>query len=205
MTKNMTKKITKEKKEKIIKIKKRIIKESSNLEKNYKTTFKDIKKYFKIFNKAFFKDQLNPFNDIQLKKMNDWHSNRFENAKSIWDVARNLQGLRVPVIPKEVSHAAYKCYVFIQKKSLKEGWDRDRIVFEINKRGVPCFYGSCPEVYLEKAFEELSCKPQNQLSIAKELGETSLMFLVHPTLMRSEIEKTCYVLAEVMTDASQSI
>ena len=70
MTKNMTKKITKEKKEKIIKIKKRIIKESSNLEKNYKTTFKDIKKYFKIFNKAFFKDQLNHFNDIQLKKMN---------------------------------------------------------------------------------------------------------------------------------------
>jgi hypothetical protein len=68
--KNMTKKFTQEKKEKIIKIKKRIIKESLDLEKNYKTTFKDIKKYFKIFNKAFFKDQLNPFNDIQLKKMN---------------------------------------------------------------------------------------------------------------------------------------
>jgi len=71
MIKKMTNKITKRKKtERIIKIKKRILKESSNLEQNYKTTFKDIKKYFGIFNKALFKEQLNPFNDVQIKKMN---------------------------------------------------------------------------------------------------------------------------------------
>ena len=66
----MTNKTTKKKIERIVRIKKRILKESSNLEKNYKTTFKDIKKYFSFFNKALFKEQLNPFNDIQIKKMN---------------------------------------------------------------------------------------------------------------------------------------
>ena len=54
----------------IVRIKKRILKESCNLDTSYKTTYKDIKKYFKIFNKALFKDQLNPFNDIQIKRMN---------------------------------------------------------------------------------------------------------------------------------------
>ena len=56
----------KRKKNTIVRIKKRILKESYNLETNYKTTYKDIKKYFKIFNKALFKDQLNPFNDKSL-------------------------------------------------------------------------------------------------------------------------------------------
>ena len=65
----MTKKEEKIKKEKIIKVKKRILKESANMKENYKTTFKDIKKYFKIFNKALFKDSLNPFNDIKIRKI----------------------------------------------------------------------------------------------------------------------------------------
>ena len=60
----------KRKKNTIVRIKKRILKESYNLKTSYKTTYQDIKKYFKIFNKALFEDQLNPFNDIQIKKMN---------------------------------------------------------------------------------------------------------------------------------------
>ncbi|MGO1693855.1 MAG: aminotransferase, partial [Marinobacter sp.] len=41
------------------------------------------------------------------------------------------------------------------------------------------------------------------LPVAKELGETSLMFLVHPTLSEAEIEKTCFVLQQVMTEATR--
>ncbi|MNN75967.1 hypothetical protein D3C81_1923020 [compost metagenome] len=82
------------------------------------------------------------------------------------------------------------------------GWDRDRILGEINARGVPCFYGSCSEVYLEKAFDNTNLRPTERLPVARELGETSLMFLVHPTLTNAEIDKTCAVLTAVMDEAA---
>jgi len=68
---------------------------------------------------------------------------------------------------------------------------------EINEKGVPCYSGSCSEVYLEKAFDNTGFRPKERLTAAKELGEKSLMFLVHPTLNEEEIKKTCDVLIEV--------
>jgi len=106
--------------------------------------------------------------------------------------------LRVPQIPKDIQHAAYKCYVFVNERQLKRGWDRDRIIAEINAFGVPCFMGSCSEVYLEKAFEKTAFRPTERLPVAKKLGESSLMFLVHPTLTANEINQTCQVLRRVM-------
>lgn len=101
----------------------------------------------------------------------------------------------------EIKHAAYKCYIFVESSALNEGWSRDRILNEINALGVPCFSGSCSEVYLEKAFDQTGWRPQVRLPVARELGESSLMFLVHPTLTEAEISKTCEVLAEVMAKA----
>jgi dTDP-4-amino-4,6-dideoxygalactose transaminase len=71
-------------------------------------------------------------------------------------------------------------------------------VDEVSARGVPCFQGSCSEVYHEKAFDGTGWRPVTPLKVAQELGETSLMFLVHPTLTEAEINKTCRVLREVM-------
>ena len=130
---------------------------------------------------------------IQLKRMPLWHKRRLSNACNIWNVARQCEILRVPVIPDFIKHAAYKCYVFVKGGALL----RDEMIKEINKKGVPCFSGSCSEVYLEKAFDNTGFRPKERLSAAKELGETSLAFLVHPTLTESEIKKTCDVLKEV--------
>lgn len=113
---------------------------------------------------------------LQLKKMAQWHKVRSENASKIWSCAKALKGLRVPNLPDDVSHAAYKCYVFVQPEMLRQGWDRDKIIASLAERGVPSFSGSCSEVYLEKAFDGTSFKPKDRLPIAKELGETSLMF-----------------------------
>ena len=52
-----------------IRVKKRILKEITDSDKKFKTTFKEIKKYFKIFNKSLFKNKLNPFNDIKIKRI----------------------------------------------------------------------------------------------------------------------------------------
>lgn len=135
---------------------------------------------------------------IQLRRMKEWHTARLKNVHRIWEYARRLPALRVPVLPADIEHAAYKCYVYVQPDKLSSGWSRDLIIQEINKRGVPCYSGSCSEVYLEKAFEGTGWRPAERLSVARELGETSLMFLVHPTLADGEIEKTCTVLGEVM-------
>ncbi len=141
---------------------------------------------------------------LQLKKMAQWHKVRSENASKIWSCAKALKGLRVPNLPDDVSHAAYKCYVFVQPEMLRQGWDRDKIIASLAERGVPSFSGSCSEVYLEKAFDGTSFKPKDRLPIAKELGETSLMFLVHPTLSAAEIDKTCDALIAVMHEAAKN-
>lgn len=138
---------------------------------------------------------------IQLQKMQAWHDSRTRNANSLLATARSLTGLRVPEIPNDIQHAWYKCYAFVDSERLALGWNRDRIMNEMVVAGIPCFSGSCSEVYLEKAFDGTGWQPADRLPVAKELGDSSLMFLVHPTLTVAEIERTCEILSEVMSRA----
>lgn len=140
---------------------------------------------------------------IQLRKITDWHNTRLRNAEMIWQASQNTGGLRVPIIPNYIEHAAYKCYVFVRKKNIKQGWSRDRIMNEIIQMGVPAYSGSCSEVYLEKAFDKTGFQPEEDLAVAKELGDTSLMFLVHPTLGNIEIDQTCQAIRRVMKLAAK--
>ncbi|BBB28719.1 DegT/DnrJ/EryC1/StrS family aminotransferase [Neptunomonas japonica] len=139
---------------------------------------------------------------IQLKRMPAWLASRTKNAHTILNSAHDCSALRVPLIEEGSVHAWYKCYMFIRPELLKEGWSRDRIIENIIAQGVPCFSGSCSEVYLERAFDNTNWRPEPRLSIAKKLGETSLMFLVHPTLTKAEIDKTCAALRQVMSEAT---
>ena len=130
---------------------------------------------------------------IQLTRMPEWHERRLNNANMIWNAAKKCKGIRVPNIPDYIEHAGYKCYVFIDA-----GFKiRDKMMSQINKKGIPCYSGSCSEVYLEKAFDNKKFRPKKRLHNAKKLGETSLMFLIHPTLTKVEIQNTCKVLTEV--------
>lgn len=139
---------------------------------------------------------------IQLTKMQEWHAKRLSNAEKIWATCAEIHAVRVPAIPQDITHAAYKCYVFVNKQQLKPEWNRDKIINAIVEAGVPCYSGSCSEVYLEKAFDNTGWRPTEVMSNAIALGETSLMFLVHPTLTDAEIEKTCHVIQSVLNTAS---
>ncbi len=140
---------------------------------------------------------------IQLKKMPEWTLLRQRNAKAIDEAVGDLKIVRIVNVPSYIEHAAYKHYIFINAEFLKEGWSRERIINEINARGIPCYQGSCSEVYLEKAFDNTEWRPAKPLSNAVELGETSIMFLVHPTLTNLEIAETCSVAREVLISASK--
>lgn len=142
---------------------------------------------------------------IQLQRMNDWHKKRTDNALAIAKACEPFSAnglLRVPLPSSDIEHAFYKFYIFVEPAMLKPNWTRDRIIDEVNQRGVPCFQGACPEVYLEKAFENTGFRPVKRLPVAKKLGETSLMFLVHPTLTTQEIGQTGIILNEVVNKAA---
>ena len=141
---------------------------------------------------------------IQLRRLNDWTMSRRENAQRIREAAASLPGLRVPDIPSWAEHATYKCYVFVDDAALHDGWDRDRIMAAINERGVPCYSGTCSEIYREKAISDRDLAPSGRLPIARQLGDTSLMFLAHPTLTDEHTDLTCKALAAVMAEAAGS-
>ena len=143
---------------------------------------------------------------IQLRRIAYWTRIRTSHAESIWNVCRKYPLMRIPIIDNhggDSKHAHYKCYVYVNKEKLAEGWSRDRIINEINAFGVPSYQGSCSEVYLEKAFEGTGWRPEPRLPAAKELDETSIVFLVHPTLSKNEISKVCDVLDGVFSKASK--
>ncbi len=139
--------------------------------------------------------------NIQLKKIDDWLTRRTANSLRIIAAASDMPCVYIPEIPAYMQSAWYKLYMFLRLEMLKDGWTRDRIIGEIGEKGVPCFQGSCSEVYLEKAFENTTMKPVRYLQTARLLGETSIMFLVHPTLTESEIEMTCKVVRQVLSVA----
>ena len=151
---------------------------------------------------------------IQLKRMTEWSAKRNEITQSILKAFEPFKAIRIPNFKcnkdcindcssrSQCKHAHYKCYVYVDNANLKEGWSRDRIIQEIEMRSVPCFQGGCSEVYLEKAFEGTGFTPKNRLPIAKTLGDTSLMFLVHPTLTQENIKKTKEVIMDVLKLAS---
>lgn len=139
---------------------------------------------------------------LQLARLQSWHQARARNAAVIMEAARECAGLRVPQVPSHVEHAWYRCHVFVEPEALREGWSRDRIMQSINEAGVPCFAGSCPEIYRELAFVQSGLMPPEPLPVAHELGETALAFLVHPTLTQAELAQTAEVLQDVLRRAA---
>src|SRR5699024_8610246 len=109
---------------------------------------------------------------IQLTRMPEWHAKRVQYAEQLWNAARALPALRVPAVPDDIQHAAYKCYVFVRPEQLADGWSRDRILDEIVARVLPCFEGSWSEVYLENVFDGTVFRSAESLPIARELAET---------------------------------
>lgn len=128
---------------------------------------------------------------IQLRLLPEWHQTRLRHAGRIWQACQQFDWLRVPQVPADIEHGAYKAYVFVKPDQLPAGWVRDTIINKLLEEGIPAYSGSCSEVYLERAFDNADFRPEERLPGARTLGETGLMFLCHPTLTDDEITRTC--------------
>lgn len=137
---------------------------------------------------------------IQLQRLPESVHTRRQLAGLLNERFRQIPALRVTIPPGELTHSYYKYYVFLRNEHLREGWTRQRIVDAVNAEGIPCFVGSCSEIYLERAFPS-ELRPAERLPVARELGETALMFLVHPTLSERDMRDTADAVEKVLACA----
>lgn len=136
---------------------------------------------------------------VQLRRLANWVEQRRTNAFQLMDGLADMDGLAFPIPGDDFFHSYYRLYGFLDPSALGPGWSRDRILEALLARGVGAGCGSCGEIYREKAFD--GCRPAARLPVAKAVHETSLAFLVHPTLQPSHIAHTIEACREVFSNA----
>jgi dTDP-4-amino-4,6-dideoxygalactose transaminase len=141
---------------------------------------------------------------IQLRKLAEWTARRSAiAARYAAALAPFGDAVRAPLPAADLTSAWYRFYAYVQPHGLKPGWDRDRIVAEVTAQDVPLLHGTCSEVYLEKAFDGTPWRPLQRLPHARALGDTSLMFLTHPTLSDADVERICAAVTRVLAAAAR--
>lgn len=141
---------------------------------------------------------------IQLTRMEAWTARRTSIARAIASALAPFgDAVRVPEPSEAMTHAYYRQYAYVRPDGLKAGWSRERIVSTCVERGAIVMHGSCSEVYLERAFDNAPFRPAERFPVARELGETSLMFLCHPTIRDEELNRILAVVTAVFEEASQ--
>ena len=140
---------------------------------------------------------------IQLRKLEGWVAARRRNAEILDLALADQPALRITRPGPEFGHARYKYHFFVRPECLRTGWNRDRLLAEFVSRGVPCMTGGCPEIYREKAFDNSGWRPAKRLPVARELGESSLMLPVHPTLPQVAVEAAGTLVAELVHQATR--
>ena len=136
--------------------------------------------------------------------MDIWNKYRTENALFLYERLKDLPILRIPMPNENLKHAWYKFYAYLNTKAISSKWNRNLILEEINKKGYQALTGSCSEIYLEKCFKDEPFLPLKRLPIAKELGETSIMFQIHPSINSNEMEDYCNTIDSIFKKASLS-
>jgi len=139
---------------------------------------------------------------VLLRKLPERVQLRRRNAAILDQEFSQIPALRVVIPPSDFGHSYYKYYVYVRPELLREGWNRDRLMAAINAEGVPCSSGICSEIYLEKAFPPVM-RPVRRLANAAKLSETSLMFLVHPTLSVGQISNIAAAVRKVLRVATK--
>ncbi len=132
-----------------------------------------------------------------LTQLEDWIKARTKNARFLSEVFGRIESVRIEEPPDHMRHSYYKYYAFLNPHRMNPETGREQILQALTDRGVPVFTGSCSEIYLEKSFQQAGFSHQPRLPFARKIGETSLMFLVHPTINEKEMAAVSSCIEEV--------
>lgn len=124
---------------------------------------------------------------IQLERLDEWRLIRERNAALLTRFLEDLP-CQIPRPAEHMEHAWYRYYLFPRLDAFRDGWDRDRVMVELNHVGVPCDRGSCSEIQRERAFEMYPDVYGSQTPVGCDLGLRSLAFPLHPTLREHHME-----------------
>ncbi|MDC0534208.1 DegT/DnrJ/EryC1/StrS aminotransferase family protein [Francisellaceae bacterium] len=140
---------------------------------------------------------------VQLAKLDNWLAKRNALAEIFIQKLHYLTNIEIPLPGENIYHAYYKFYIFVKTGALGKDWSRDRVFHEINQKGIFCNVGSCSEIYMEKAFTDSPYALSECLPNAKQLGNISLMLLVHPTLTETIVNDQAEIIRSVLLEATK--
>lgn len=138
---------------------------------------------------------------VQLGKVERWLAQRRANAAHYAAGLGAISGLRCAAPGPDALHAWYKYYVYVRPERLRAGWDRDRILAAAWTRGLPCWQGSCGELYREQVFVAAGAVPAAPLPAAQALARSALMLPLHPGITPEQIDEICSGIGEIMAEA----
>lgn len=137
---------------------------------------------------------------VVLRRLESWVESRRRNAALLSEGFARQPAIRLTVPPADCEHSYYKYYSFLRPELLHPEWTRDRIVRALQELGIPCGSGSCGEIYREEALRRFA--PHEPRANGFELGETGMMFLVHPTLTAEHMAQTVRAVDSVLNTAA---
>ena len=173
---------------------------------NHGTNYKNNKKTEKfIYNKDYFGTNLR-LTEIQsyagleqLKNLKKVQQKKENISKYYFDLISKYQNYFDCFYPsKKIKSAWYRFYFFIRTDVKNYQKLRFKIIKNLRKNNLKCFTGSCPEIYLEKAFKKLPNSKIIRLKNCKILGETSIALEINHTLEYFQHKKKLLTLKHVI-------
>jgi dTDP-4-amino-4,6-dideoxygalactose transaminase len=134
----------------------------------------------------------------QLGKLPDWLAARRRNAALLDAGLSAVPGLRTARPPDRIEHSYYKYYCFLRRGRHDDGAERDRLLGELQRLGVPAGSGACPEIHRERAFAGYGPPSTMDTPVARWLGATSIMLPVDPSLAADEMERMAATLGDCL-------
>ena len=140
----------------------------------------------------------------QLEKLPRWVAQRNNNANEIVGTLKQFDFIDTPTLQllDNSQHAYYRLYAKLKKDVVLAGLSgeslRNHIVNQLVLSGVPCFFGSCAEIYREKLFAKIL--PNQRLPNAADFADNAFCFLVHHTITNEQLQLMTNTIKQVLTD-----
>lgn len=134
-------------------------------------------------------------------RLTEWISTRRHNAVRLATALSGIEGLALATSPEYGEHAYYRLGALLDVDRFADGWTRDRVLAAIQAEGVPVQYGSCAEMYRERAVVDAGYAPAERLPGAAIAHEGSLAFFVNPTFTDTDMDDMAQAVGKVLAIA----